>query len=196
MTSLAQFAIPEIETQRLRLRLPAARDIDAYLAFRASNRTRTVGGPFGPEAAFESLASIIGQWQLRGYGRWLVADKDTDEALGIVGIYHPMDWPEAEIGWSVFDHAEGRGVAFEAALAARRFAYETLGRDRIVSLITDDNTRSVALARRIGATPEALFAHPTFGDLRIWCHAKESTDGVRPVYRVCTPCAPRERSLA
>ncbi len=195
MTVLVQFAAPEIETERLRLRLPAERDLDAYAGFRTSQRTKPIGGPFTTEQAFQSLCEIIGQWQLRGYGRWMVADKSTDEALGIVGIYHPADWPEPEIGWSVFDAAEGGGIAYEAALAARRFAYETLGWTRIVSLITDENTRSVALARRIGAEPEDIFPHPVFGNLRIWRHAKEDTSGVRPVYSLCTPRAPFERSL-
>lgn len=195
MTSAAAFTVPEIETERLRLRLPAARDLKAYAAFRGSRRSETVGGPFSPAQAFQSLAEIIGQWQLRGYGRWLVADKTTDDPLGIVGIYHPQDWPEAEIGWSVFEAAEGRGIAHEAALASRRYAYETLGWTRIVSLITDDNTRSQALAKRMGATPEDIFVHPTYGNLRVWCHALHDPSGVQSVYSLCTPGAVPERSL-
>ncbi len=194
------FRIPEIETERLRLRLPAARDVAAYAAFRGSERSRTVGGPYTPAEAFEQLAGIVGQWQLRGYGRWLVADRESDEALGVVGIFHPEDWPEAEIGWSVFEAAEGRGIAFEAAVAARRFAFETLGRERIVSLVADDNTRSQALARRLGAEPEELFHHPGFGPLRVWRHVpgggETGASGVRPVYRLCTGCDPLKGASA
>ena len=47
----------------------------------------------------------------------MVADRETDEPFGVVGIYHPLDWPEPEIGWSLYANAEGRGIGYEAALA-------------------------------------------------------------------------------
>ena len=164
------FTIPEIETERLRLRLPKASDLEAHVAFRASERSIGVGGPFDAPSSFHHLAGIIGQWQMRGYGRWMVADKETDTPFGVVGIYHPADWPEPEIGWSIYADAEGKGIALEAATAARRFAYETLGWSRIVSLVMEDNHRSIALAKRMGCTPESLFTHPTYGTLRVWRH--------------------------
>ena len=163
-------AIPTIETERLRLRAPVMRDFDAHAAFRASDRSRTVGGPFTRADSFTHLCALAGHWQLRGYGRWIVADRETDAPLGIVGLYHPEDWPEPEIGWSVYDAAEGRGIAYEAALATRRHAYGTLGWTTVVSLVAADNTRSLALARRMGATQDGIHHHPTHGALQIWRH--------------------------
>lgn len=164
------FRIPEIETERLRLRLPRASDLPAHVAFRASERSKGVGGPFDEASSFHHLAGIIGQWQLRGYGRWMVADRTTDEPLGVVGIYHPDDWPEAEIGWSLYEAGEGRGIAAEAARATRDFVYSTLGWSRIISLIMDDNTRSIRLAERLGCEKDGAFTHPTLGKLDIWVH--------------------------
>lgn len=164
------FQIPEIETDRLRLRLPKASDVDAHIAFRISDRSKGVGGPFDAASAYNHLEGVIGQWQLRGYGRWMVADKATDEPFGLVGIYNAYDWPEPEIGWSLYDTAEGKGIAFEAALLSRTYAYETLGWSRIVSLIMPDNTRSIALAERMGCINEKAFHHPTLGQLDIWVH--------------------------
>ncbi len=100
----------------------------------------------------------------------MVADRVTDAALGIVGPYYPLDWPEPEIAWSVFDAAEGRGIAHEAALAARAFAYSTLGWTTAISLISPQNLRSAALARRLGAVVERQFLHPEFGAMDIWRH--------------------------
>lgn len=164
------FRIPEVETERLRLRLPKASDLPAHAAFRASDRSVGVGGPFDAASSFHHLAGIVGQWQLRGYGRWMVADKMTDDPLGVVGIYHPEDWPEPEIGWSLYGAAEGRGIAQEAATAARDYAYRVLCWDRIVSLVMEDNLRSIALAKRMGCEAEGVFEHPTFGALTIWRH--------------------------
>ncbi|MEM8979995.1 MAG: GNAT family N-acetyltransferase [Pseudomonadota bacterium] len=175
------FKIPELLTRDLRLRLPRMDDFETYAAFRGSQRSATVGGPFSVEQAFGSLAEIIGQWQLRGYGRWLVADRASDEPLGIIGHYHPMDWPEVEIGWSLFNQAEGRGVATQAAKAVRQYTHETLKWAPIASLITDENTRSRALAERLGCSPEDTFAHPTFGALRIWRHPMGQDDVLEAV---------------
>lgn len=167
-----EFRIPEIETGRLRLRLPKASDLPAHVAFRSSERARSVGGPFDAASSFHHLESIVGQWHLRGYGRWMVADRETDAPLGIVGIYHPDDWPEAEIGWSVYAEAEGRGIAHEAALAAREFTYGALGWDRIVSLVAPGNARSIRLAERLGCRRERVHVHPVYGALDIWVHPR------------------------
>lgn len=169
------FRIPELETDRLRLRLPRMGDMDAHVAFRASERSKGVGGPYDAASSFHHLAGIIGQWQLRGYGRWMVADKATDAPLGIVGIYHPEDWPEPEIGWSLYEAGEGRGLAAEAAIATRDYAYGTLGWSRIISLIMADNTRSIALAERLGCRKDGVFDHGAFGALDVWVHPGPET---------------------
>ena len=162
--------IPTIETARLRLRAPEPRDFEAYAAFRASERARILGGPNSRVDAFHMFCGLVGHWHLRGYGRWLVADRQTDEPLGVVGLYYPEGWPEPEIGWSLFHTAEGRGYAFEAAEASRAYAYDVLGWTTVASLIAPSNARSAALARRMGAELESHFQHPTLGPLDIWRH--------------------------
>ncbi|SPJ24460.1 GNAT family N-acetyltransferase [Palleronia abyssalis] len=150
--------IPRIETGDLVLRAPQATDLDAHAAFRASDRSRAVGGPWQDRAsAWLHLCSAAGQWVLRGYGRWIVADRTTDAPLGLVGLHHPDDWPEPEIGWTVYAHAEGRGIAFAAAQAARAYAYDRLGWRTVISAVAPDNARSMALANRMGCTPDGSF---------------------------------------
>lgn len=162
--------IPTLTTERLTMRAPRWDDFEAYAAFRGSDRAKLLGGPFTRAQAFTQLAEIIGHWTLRGYGRWMVADQKTDEPLGIVGLYYPEDWPEPEIAWSVFENAEGRGVAYEAALAARDYAYGTLGWTTVISLIDPANTRSVALGQRMGCVQDAPYDHETLGIMHVWRH--------------------------
>jgi len=164
--------IPTLTTERLVLRAPQSSDYEAYLAFRASKRTRMIGGPFSRSEAFSQFCALTGHWHVRGYGRWIVADKETEAALGIVGLFYPEDWPEPEIAWSLFDHAEGRGIAFEAAVATRGYAFDVLGWQRVISCISPDNTRSVALARKMGAVEEGVFQHPQLGPLHLWRHKR------------------------
>jgi len=163
--------IPTLETDRLRLRAPTMADFPAFAAFRADPvRTLGIGGPAGVGGAFEKFGELIGHWSLMGFGRFLVADKATDETLGVVGPYCPPDWPEPEIAWSVFANAEGKGIAYEAALAARNYAYTTLGWTTAISLITAGNTRSSALAERMGCTREADYMHEDIGVMECWRH--------------------------
>ena len=166
----AAFDIPTIETERFRLRAPQMSDLDAYTAFCTSYRSVGVGGPFTEAQSFQRLAALIGHWGLRGFGRWMVADKTTDEPLGVVGLMHPSDWPETEIAWTVFEKAEGKGVAHESALAARTYGYEMLGLKTLISCTMAGNTRAEALAQRMGATRDADFEHPDFGTMRVWRH--------------------------
>ena len=51
------------------------------------------------------------------------------------------------------DVAWRHGYAFEAARAARNYGRDALGLSELISLIRPDNTRSVALAQRLGAIP-------------------------------------------
>ena len=162
--------IPTIETENLRLRAPAWSDFDAFAAFRMSPRTEYLGGPCTRTQAFDKLGEIIGHWHLRGYGRWIVADKATNAPLGVAGLFFPDDWPEPEIAWSVFEGAEGRGVAHEAALASRDYAYTTLGWKTAVSCVEHGNTRSIALAKRLGATREDDFTTVDGLALQVYRH--------------------------
>ncbi len=168
MTTLT---IPTIETENLRLRAPKWSDFDAFAAFRMSDRTKYLGGPCTRTQAFDKLGEIIGHWHLRGYGRWIMADRVTDEPLGVGGLFYPEDWPEPEIAWSVFEAAEGRGIAFESARASLDYAFNTLGWTTAVSCITPGNTRSVALAERLGATREDDYTTVDGMILQVYRHA-------------------------
>ncbi|WP_299025463.1 GNAT family N-acetyltransferase [uncultured Sulfitobacter sp.] len=164
--------IPTLETERLRLRCPQWSDFEAFAAFRMSDRAIHLGGPNTRVQAFDKLGEIIGHWHLRGYGRWMVADKTTDAPLGVVGCFYPDDWPEPEIAWSVFEQAEGRGIAQEAARASLDYAFSVLGWDTAVSCTTPENTRSAALALRLGAVREDDFTTVDGMLLHVYRHPK------------------------
>lgn len=162
--------IPVVHTKRLTLRAPTWDDFEEYAAFRASPRLKIVGGPFNRREAFQQMCAIIGHWELRGFGRWMVTDKATDAPVGVVGLYHPEGWPEPELAWSVFDAAEGKGIAAEASRAARAYAYDTLGWTSLISAVHPPNDRAVALAKRLGCVEKGTLDHPDYGHLRVWHH--------------------------
>ena len=55
-------------------------------------------------------------------------------------------------------------------MAARAYAYGTLGWTTTISLIAPANARSRVLAERMGATREGEFAHERFGQMDVWRH--------------------------
>ena len=162
--------IPVLETDRLILRGPSEADFAAECAFYASDRCEHVGGRIEPEQVWRMLACFVGHWAFRGYGFWGVEEKDTGAYCGRVGLWNPEGWPEPEVGWTLMENAEGRGIAAEAARAARAWAYGTLGWTTAISLIAPENARSIALAEKLGATLDYEWDHGRFGRTLVYRH--------------------------
>ncbi len=151
-----------LETERLILRRPTGGDWDPVRDFFMSDRSVGVGGPFTLGKAWRQFAAEVGHWDIYGYGMWAVTTKDTGQIIGLIGPWTPADWPETEIGWSIFEGFEGKGYAAEAARAAIDHAFEVLDWDTVVHYVGRDNTRSAALAMHMGAVldPDAPQPHP------------------------------------
>jgi RimJ/RimL family protein N-acetyltransferase len=147
--------IPTLYTERLLLRAIHPEDAEAYLEMNADRefaRFLTAdGGPISAEDAWRQMAMLVGHWQLRGFGMWVVAERERpDRLIGRVGPHQPHGWPDFEIGWAIARPYWGRGYATEAGREAVRYAFQELDRPRIVSLIHPDNLASAAVARRLG----------------------------------------------
>ena len=146
--------IPTLHTERLTLRAWREADFPTVAAFFASKRSGFVGGPHDGRLAWRRLASWVGHWRLRGDGGWAMVERATGTVVGYCGVAAWPGKPEPEIGWLAFGGGEGRGFVAEAARAALAFVRDDLGWTRAVSYIAPGNTRSVALAVRLGATDE------------------------------------------
>ncbi len=140
-----------LTTERLTLRRPEPRDVPALTEFYVSERSRYAGGNVVRPRAFSNACAVLGHWQARGYGLWAVTMTGDDKALGMVGPYYPDGWPETEFGWVLFDGAEGKGIALEAARVALADVRETHGWTDIVHYIARENARSIVLAEKLGA---------------------------------------------
>lgn len=101
----------------------------------------------------DSLASYVGHWQLRNFGPHAVVEKETGTLVGPVGLYYPGDWPGPEIMWTIAPDFWGKGYASEDAAAVRQAALDA-GFDRLISLIDPENSRSISVAKRLGASYE------------------------------------------
>lgn len=162
--------IPELRSERLLLRGPREGDFEVHAEFSASERSKTVGGPYTREMAWRHFATMWGHWMLRGYGRWMLERLDNGQVVGNVGLWNPEGWPEPEVGWGVYEGAEGKGYAYEAAMVARDYAFNELQWTTLISAIAPSNTRSQNLAKRMGANITDSFVHERWGPLDIWRH--------------------------
>lgn len=163
-----------IETERLRLRRPTARDVPAWTEYVQTDRAKSQGG--GPEtsdgAAWRIFATLVGHWDLRGCGPFVVTMRKRDDAaIGLVGPWFPGDWPERELSWSMWEPTlEGSGYAFEAAQAVQAHVFRDLGWPTAVSYIAPANARSIALAQRLGCRLDEDAPRPGGSETLVFRH--------------------------
>ena len=156
---------PVLETDRLTPRAIGPQDIETGVRYLMDTRTVHMGGPYTAADAWDHSAGLIGHWIIRGFGLFALCLKGSDVAIGDVGLLRPGGYPENELGWGIWDPAhEGKGYAFEAAKVIRRYAYATFGWTTLVSYIDPENTRSIALAKRLGCTLDKDAALPDLPD--------------------------------
>ena len=152
-----------IETERLLLRKPAAHDVDELINFYCSERSAMAGGHVPYSEAVTRAYAVLGHWVHRGYGLFAITLKEDDIAIGMTGPYFPPGRPETEIGWVLFDGAEGNGYATEAAKAAIDYAKDTLQWSDNVHYIDTDNTSSIRVAERLNARLDSDAQQPKPG---------------------------------
>lgn len=150
-----------IETPRLILRPPCAADFGRWAQMHGDPVIMEhLGGVQAPSDAWRGLAMVAGAWTLGTPAMFSVIEKSTLDWIGRIGPWVPHQWPVREVGWGMHPDAQGKGLAFEAAAYSVDYAFETLGWDRVDHLISDENTRSQALARRLGSAPGAITLMP------------------------------------
>ena len=161
--------IPVLETERLVLRAPQASDLNAFTCYATSARTRYVGGPVTPAGAAQKFATMIGQWVLRGFGRFTITRRDTGAPIGHAGPFQMDAEAAPELTWSLWDlRFEGQGFASEAAQATADWVFGSLCLPRATTIIHRQNLASERIAMRLGghATDETP---AEFGpDFRYW----------------------------
>lgn len=168
--------IPVLETKRLILRGPTPEAYPSFKSTFTSYRARFMGGPLNDYETWMLYAAEIGHWQIRGYGMWVIYDRDSGKTLGMAGGWKPAKWPEAELAWIIWPEVAGHGYALEATHAVRDYLYAEMNWDTAVSYIDPKNLDSIRLAERLGAVkdPQAatvdghdiVYRHPTADQLR------------------------------
>ncbi len=151
------YRIPErLETPRLILRLFKENDwMDLHALYSDPECTRyTLQRTLTEGESWRTMATMIGHWQIHGYGPYAVEEKSSGKVIGPVGLWYPNDWPEPEIKWALARAWWGHGYASEAARAVKHVAAVLFPDRPPISLIFADNEPSKRLAIAIGAVFE------------------------------------------
>ncbi len=143
---------PIIKTDRLLLREPIIDDWPSFAELMTSERAKYMGGPFSLGSAWGVFCHGVALWQLFGVGNLSIVSRENNQCLGQIEINQGPRFPEQELGWQLNAAAEGKGYAFEAAVAMRDWAFQECRLKTLVSYIDPDNSRSIRLAERLGAT--------------------------------------------
>lgn len=156
---------PTLVTERQTLRPMTMADWPAYKALWETERSVHMGGPAGPDESWGYFCSDAAMWDLFGHGALMIDDTLSGVCYGQVAINHGPWFPEKELGWMLYPEAEGKGIAYEAAKALLDWGYGTAKLDTIVSYISPDNARSIALATKLGAALDDTAPRPDPEDL-------------------------------
>jgi RimJ/RimL family protein N-acetyltransferase len=136
------------------------------------------------EEARAMIEDALRDWEAEGIGPFVLETTAERQVVGQAGLmifdtrgWTASTWADAgshaqpELGWSLMRAHWGHGYATEAAAAIRSWAYEFRDVDRLVSLISPDNTRSQRVAGRLGAKPgEAITPADSGVPAVVWEH--------------------------
>ena len=161
---------PTLTTARLVLRPLQMADFAAYAGFLASDRSRFMGGPHDGKTAWSWFCNDVAQWALLDVGALMVTHRDR--VIGQVALCHGPIFSEPELGWFLYQGAEGQGFATEAAAALRDWGLGTRGLATMVSYIDPANTASARLAERLGARIDPGAATPDNEPTHAWRHVR------------------------
>ena len=161
--------MPEIETTRLRYRMPGPHDLDAMLVIVGDPDVMKYlgvnpGTILTREEAKSTLERMIEFWTEHGFGRWAVTGKADDKLIGLCGFRLLDDTPElfyafAKASW-------GKGLATEAARALLRYGFEHLCFENIVAAVRPANIASINVITKIGMRYETEISHYGINALR------------------------------
>ena len=108
--------------------------------------------PFTPERTSDWIEWNLRNYEQLGFGLWALVHRQLREVIGDFGLTLQRidDVDELEIGYHLLPACWKQGLATEAALACRDYAFDSLGRDRVVSWMRPENVASQRVAQRIG----------------------------------------------
>jgi [ribosomal protein S5]-alanine N-acetyltransferase len=123
--------------------------------------------PVPLETVAEVIARSSQTFEASGWGLWSLRLTAESPLIGVCGLSPFEHGDGIELLYSLTPSHQSKGLATEAATAVVAYAFDTLGLPEIIATTDDDNTPSLRLLTRLGATPTPRLqvgpnTHPCF----------------------------------
>ena len=150
---------PQLETERVLLRMGQECDISSILNYVQRNQTRLA--PLEPERPLDFYTAEYWRNYLskarrefnRGTAlRLLVLPRQSQEVIGMINFSQIFQGPfqACYLGYSLDQAWEGRGIMFEALQCALKYVFQKMGLHRVMANFVPENERSGRLLARLG----------------------------------------------
>lgn len=144
-----------IETDRIFLRPFSIDDIEPFAKICANpNVMRYIGDgkPVSRDVIAEKIPEWIALYEQQKYGLMALILKETDVLIGFCGLIHQTvdEIKYIELGYRLDEAYWGKGIATEAAIAVRNYAFNVLNIPMLISIIHHQNDASKRVAKKVG----------------------------------------------
>ena len=171
-----------LETDRLILCEMSVEDADfileivnepAFLQFIGDRGVRTI-----EEARRYIREGPIDSYKRHGFGLYLTKLKDEEAPIGICGLIKRESLDDVDIGFAFSSRFWGKGYAVEAASAVMSYGRSAFGLDRIVAIVSPENSSSKKVLEKLGMRIERMVKMPG-DDEEIELYAGEVSESPR-----------------
>jgi ribosomal-protein-alanine N-acetyltransferase len=142
-----------LETRRLHLREMSMKDLDFIAGMMSDpNVMKYYPEQLTRQESENWIIRHVDRYRKDGHGLWLVEDIESGTKIGQVGLVMQQAESEnlAEIGYLIHYPYWHKGYATEAALGVKKYAFENLDYEQVISLIRPENTPSQGVAKKLG----------------------------------------------
>jgi [ribosomal protein S5]-alanine N-acetyltransferase len=107
---------------------------------------------------------VLASYAAHGFGMFLVALKEGDEPVGMVGFVRREGLDGPDLGFAFFAEHVGKGYGYEAARALLDWGHDVLALGPLLAITAIHNETSAALLRKLGFEERGRVPIPGHGD--------------------------------
>lgn len=143
----------QMQTDRFNLRPVRESDLIEYIELLSDPAVmRFIGVEAGYIPSFEEIARLhkgaVQAWKSRGYGRWSLLDRRTQEFVGFCGFRSEQGVPE--LICAIHEKFWNKGIAAEAASKCLSYGFEIFGFTEAKAFTRPENIGAIRVIEKLG----------------------------------------------